>query len=117
MSAFSRRDLFRVFGGRRPEAAPAPAAPAQPAVPPWARARTAKKLPVWLVPAVRTETCLAHQGSFCSTCVEQCGDKRAIVVEDGKPSIDQALCDGCGACVSACPAPITGLRIMQRSKP
>ena len=49
--------------------------------------------------------CLAHQGSFCSVCVEQCPEMGAIVTEQGKPRVVPDLCTGCKICQTVCPAP------------
>jgi ferredoxin len=77
--------------------------------------------PPWAVPAahridgvvrVREYACLAHQGTSCSVCKERCPEERALVVRDGKPTVDPAHCTGCGACVGACPAPVNGFDIV-----
>lgn len=49
--------------------------------------------------------CLAHQGSFCSTCVERCPVSGAIEVNAGRPRIVESQCVGCGLCQYVCPAP------------
>jgi Fe-S-cluster-containing hydrogenase component 2 len=40
--------------------------------------------------------------SGCGVCVNVC-PRGAIVIEDGKASISQALCSHCEACAAACP--------------
>lgn len=52
--------------------------------------------------------CLADRGVECRVCGEVC-DVRAIRFQPRlgappRPSLDPALCTGCGACVGACPA-------------
>lgn len=49
--------------------------------------------------------CLAYQGTFCSVCSERCPEPGAIVVEQGKPRVEQDLCTGCAICQDVCPAP------------
>lgn len=58
--------------------------------------------------AVITSTCLAVNGVVCRTCGDHC-DARAIrfrlaVGGRSHPLVDAARCNGCGACVGACPA-------------
>jgi len=42
---------------------------------------------------------------FCKKpkCVEACPEKAIVQGEDGYVFIDDAKCDGCGSCISACP--------------
>lgn len=56
-------------------------------------------------------SCLAWQGSFCSVCVEQCPVPGAIAVAAGKPTVDAAICTGCGVCAYVCPAPFNAVAI------
>lgn len=60
---------------------------------------------------IRTYACLAWQRSFCTTCSERCPE-RAIVVEQGKPRVEEDRCTGCGQCVRLCPAPVNGFDII-----
>ena len=60
---------------------------------------------------IRTYACLAWQRSFCTTCSERCPE-RAIVVEQGKPRVEEERCTGCGQCVRLCPAPVNGFDII-----
>lgn len=60
------------------------------------------------------ESCLARQGVVCRTCSECC-DQHAIklhyVVGVGaSPIVDDALCNGCGACFAPCPTAAIRLR-------
>lgn len=65
---------------------------------------------------IRAHTCLALTGSFCSTCSERCPVPGAIVVEAGRPRVDEQACTGCGLCVGLCPAPINGFDIVLPKK-
>lgn len=56
--------------------------------------------------------CLAHQGSFCTVCAEQCPVPDAITLSDGKPTIHLDPCTGCGICHYACPAPTNAIAMM-----
>lgn len=49
--------------------------------------------------------CLAHQGTMCSACVEQCPVPGSITVEQGRPTVVATECVGCGVCQYVCPAP------------
>lgn len=61
---------------------------------------------------IDTQVCLAHQGTFCSTCREQCPVPGAIHVEAGRPRIDEDACTGCGVCSFVCPAPHNAIVVM-----
>ena len=56
--------------------------------------------------------CLAHQGSFCTVCSEQCPEADAIVLSESRPTIDDARCTGCGICHHVCPAPTNAVAMM-----
>ena len=58
--------------------------------------------------------CLAHQRSFCTVCSEQCPEPGAIELEDGKPTIVEGPCAGCGICHHVCPAPTNAIAMMPR---
>lgn len=53
------------------------------------------------------DDCLAMQGVQCCACAEACIAGairlRAFAGGYGRPELDSSLCDGCGACVIACP--------------
>lgn len=61
---------------------------------------------------IKTSDCLAHQGSFCSVCVERCPIEGAITVTAGKPKIQARLCTGCGICHHMCPSPWNAILVM-----
>lgn len=65
---------------------------------------------------IRTYACLAWQRSFCTTCSERCPEG-AIVVELGKPRVEEDRCTGCGHCVRLCPAPVNGFDIVPVEAP
>jgi ferredoxin len=67
-----------------------------------------------LVPAILAHRCLATR-SFCSVCVERCPTPRAIIIELGRPRIDPVHCDGCGRCVTTCPAPVLAFALVPRA--
>ncbi|WP_223756839.1 4Fe-4S dicluster domain-containing protein [Myxococcus sp. RHSTA-1-4] len=66
---------------------------------------------------VRTQLCLAWQGSFCTTCVERCPTEGAILVESGRPRVVPERCDGCGTCVRVCPAPLNAFELRPAGAP
>lgn len=61
--------------------------------------------------------CLAHQGSFCTVCHEQCPVPGATVVVDGRPQIVADSCTGCGVCRFVCPAPENAILLMPGGDP
>ncbi len=60
---------------------------------------------------IQTFLCLAHQGTTCSVCIEQCPVDGALARVGGKPVVDAAVCTGCGVCQYACPAPRNAVMI------
>ena len=92
----SRREMFRVLFGRRHEEPPPPE-PVELSPPP---APVIGELALIL-----DRFCLAHQGSFCSVCIERCPEPGAILTENGKPCVVADLCTGCRICHDVCPAP------------
>lgn len=58
------------------------------------------------------QTCLAHQGTFCSTCMDRCPVPGAIVMQSGRPVVNESLCVGCGVCLYVCPAPQNAILLM-----
>lgn len=65
------------------------------------------ELPVKMADAEIDRTaCLPWQGQACTLCADHCPVDGAITVDpDGRPTIEQALCTGCGVCMQVCPAP------------
>lgn len=51
-----------------------------------------------------TEVCIALRTGGCTKCHDECPYEAVILDEKKRPSIDAAKCNGCGKCVSACPA-------------
>lgn len=62
---------------------------------------------------INEETCLAHTGSFCTVCSEQCPVDGAIALDDNKrPTVVEQTCTGCGVCQYVCPAPHNAVLLM-----
>ena len=54
--------------------------------------------------------CFAYQGQVCDYCYMNCPLKNdAIVMENGRPRINEVSCNGCGICEYLCPAPGKGI--------
>lgn len=56
--------------------------------------------------------CLPHHGTTCTVCSERCPVSGAIDVTDGKPTINEKQCTGCGVCRHVCPAPENAILLM-----
>jgi ferredoxin-type protein NapG len=70
-------------------------------------------VPVKMARALITEPlCLAHMGTSCTVCFEQCPVEGAITMTAGKPRIDDDRCTGCGVCHYVCPAPENAVIVM-----
>jgi len=68
------------------------------------------------VARVRADACLAYR-SFCSACAERCPVPTAIVVDAlGRPRVDESLCNGCGVCLTVCPAPVLAFEIVEAER-
>ncbi len=61
---------------------------------------------------VTAQLCLAHHGTTCSVCSERCPVAGAIAVADGKPTVREDACTGCGVCRYVCPAPENAILLM-----
>lgn len=67
----------------------------------------------WRVSISITEECMSAKGVTCRVCEGKC-DQGAIAFSfagaGGKPDIDTAVCNGCGACVGPCPSDAINLQ-------
>ena len=61
---------------------------------------------------VTEHLCLPHHGTTCTVCSERCPVEDAINVTDGKPTVDESTCTGCGMCRYVCPAPENAILLM-----
>lgn len=63
--------------------------------------------PPWLLAVEFKNDCLARNGVICRSCGERCAESaiRFQLLTGGRasPTLDAALCSGCGACLHACP--------------
>lgn len=71
----------------------------------------------WSLRVARAGTCLAEQGVSCRSCEDVC-EPRALrfrLQVGGRASLELAVehCNGCGACVSACPAHVLRMEVAQ----
>lgn len=67
------------------------------------------------VAVIQGRHCLAYR-SFCSTCVERCPVPGALIVTRGIPSVNSAVCTGCGVCREVCPAPVNAVLLLVGKK-
>ena len=113
----SRRELFtRLFQPvRRAAAAALPAKPGgalpfavTPLVSPVAAGDYAH------IAVIAGRYCLAYQGTYCTSCHDRCPVPGAIVIENGLPRVEPAVCTGCRICHVVCPAPENAVRIVPR---
>ncbi len=61
---------------------------------------------------VTEHLCLAHHHTTCTVCSERCPVEGAITVTDGKPTVVEDACTGCGVCRYVCPAPENAILLM-----
>ncbi|TWU46909.1 4Fe-4S dicluster domain-containing protein [Rubripirellula reticaptiva] len=61
---------------------------------------------------VTQHLCLAHHGTTCTACSERCPVADAINVTEGKPTVNEDTCTGCGVCRYVCPAPENAILLM-----
>ena len=61
---------------------------------------------------VTEHLCLAHHGTTCTVCSERCPVEGAISVREGKPTVNEASCTGCGVCRYVCVAPENAILLM-----
>ena len=52
--------------------------------------------------AIAPELCSAWSGSDCRLCGAVCPRAGAVRWQGDGPSVDAALCDGCGICLTSC---------------
>ncbi|MEA2080526.1 MAG: ferredoxin-type protein NapF [Pseudomonadota bacterium] len=61
----------------------------------------------WNLKVFIAESCLSNQGTECRACGERCQASaiqfRRQAGSTAMPMLEQALCNGCGACISKCP--------------
>ncbi|QDT05402.1 quinol dehydrogenase periplasmic component [Rubripirellula lacrimiformis] len=68
--------------------------------------------PIMGTARVTPHLCLAYHSTTCTVCSERCPVERAITVSDGKPSVNEDVCTGCGVCRYVCPAPENAILLM-----
>ncbi|WP_253159968.1 4Fe-4S dicluster domain-containing protein [Stieleria tagensis] len=68
--------------------------------------------PVMGTAKITEHLCLAHHHTTCTVCSERCPVDSAIVVFEGKPTVDEDTCTGCGVCRYVCPAPENAILLM-----
>lgn len=61
---------------------------------------------------IKPHLCLAHQGTACSLCSQQCPVAGAIAIVGGAPLVQESSCTGCGVCRKVCPAPENAVLLM-----
>lgn len=61
---------------------------------------------------VTEQLCVAHHGTTCTVCSERCPVDGAIDVRSGKPTVNEAVCTGCGVCRFVCVAPENAILLM-----
>ena len=61
---------------------------------------------------ITEQLCLPHHGVSCTVCSERCPVENAIVIHQGKPTVNEATCSGCGVCRWVCPAPENAILLM-----
>ncbi|WP_235908931.1 4Fe-4S dicluster domain-containing protein [Roseiconus nitratireducens] len=68
--------------------------------------------PIMGTARVTEHLCLAHHHTTCTVCSERCPVDDAIMVVDGKPTVNEDHCTGCGVCRYVCPAPENAILLM-----
>jgi MauM/NapG family ferredoxin protein len=68
--------------------------------------------PIMGTARVTAQLCLAYHRTLCTVCSERCPVPGAIKVTEGRPSVDEAICTGCGVCRYVCPAPENAILLM-----
>lgn len=58
------------------------------------------------VAKVVSDACVAWDWGGCTVCADECPVEGALVIDgQGRPQVDEQLCNGCGLCEMVCPAP------------
>jgi MauM/NapG family ferredoxin protein len=67
---------------------------------------------------VVVESCYAHAGVLCRTCVDECPLVGEAILQDAelKPVVTER-CVGCGICEARCPAPAVAIRVVPAGAP
>lgn len=73
---------------------------------------TGRVPPVMGTALVTEHLCLAYHHTTCTVCSERCPVEGAFTVTDGKPSVNEDVCTGCGVCRYVCPAPENAILLM-----
>lgn len=60
---------------------------------------------------IEKQICMTYKDVMCDYCVRSCPARGAISIIDGKPSVKDANCNGCGVCVANCISEIKGIRV------
>lgn len=68
--------------------------------------------PIMGTAQVTPHLCLAHHNTLCTVCSERCPVAGAITLADGKPTVNEDVCTGCGMCRYVCPAPENAILLM-----
>lgn len=62
--------------------------------------------------AIEKHICMAFQDVMCDYCVRSCPVNGAITLFNGKPSINESNCNGCGICVANCISEYKGIKVI-----
>jgi len=54
--------------------------------------------------SVHKDRCIAWSGGTCAVCFKACPYGAVSQDSDGRPIVDEHVCNGCGVCVYVCPA-------------
>ncbi len=68
--------------------------------------------PIMGTAQITEHLCLAHHHTTCTVCSERCPVDGAITVTEGKPTVNEDTCTGCGVCRYVCPAPENAILLM-----